>query len=162
MARLLIPLLLFVAAGCSSSGAVGESQFFMQDYQQIFAAAEATVGDVGGRISASNPTSGTILGTIESAELGGDIRLYVTLRRPAPYGSGRGEGGADVTAVATMEGVGDDPTIAEELRDLEDRFMDILDGRLAEFAQRGRPGRGTEPGIPGQTPSDPWGGGGTP
>lgn len=149
------PLCLVLGLACSSSGSLGTSEFWSSDFALVFEAAERGVAAVDGRIAVANPSSGLIRGIISAAEFGGTVRLHVTVERP-PGGPGDT---SSVTALATLAGAEDDPLIQDELRRLEQRYLDAV--REALFALGGRPSsQHGPPGIPGGG-RDPWSGGGS-
>lgn len=145
MRRLLIATAILVSMSCASSGSIGEMRMFMQPRSEVWEAATVAMDDIGAKIIVSNRSSGLLVGDVTRGELGGRVRLDVTIRASSQaqddsrMNQGGPRGGSDLSVAVTYEGgVPDDPYLKAELKELKDQYLEAVETILAV----GRYGRG--------------------
>ncbi len=138
MRRLLVMTALLASLSCASSGSIGEMRMFMQSRSEVWQAAVVAMHDMGAKILVSNQSSGMLAGDITRGELGGRVRLDVTVRASAQNQDGA-RGGSDLSVAVTFEGgTPDDPYLKAELRDLKDQYLDSVERNLMMVRGSGR------------------------
>ncbi|RLE31837.1 MAG: hypothetical protein DRJ61_10765 [Acidobacteria bacterium] len=138
MRRLLIMTALLASMSCASSGSIGEMRMFMQPRSEVWQAAVVAMHDVGARILVSNRSSGMLAGDVTRGELGGRVRLDVTVRSSSQTQDGI-RSGSDLSVGVTYEGgMPDDPFLQVELKDLKDQYLDAVEHNLMMVRGYGR------------------------
>ena len=138
MKRLLIAAALFALMSCASSGSISEMRMFMQPRSDVWQAAVVAMHDVGAKILVSNQSSGMLAGDVTRGELGGRVRLDVTVRASAQNQDGA-RGGSDLSVEVTFEGgTPDDPYLKAALKELKDQYLDAVEGNLMMVRGYGR------------------------
>ncbi len=138
MRRLLIMTALLASMSCASSGSISEMRMFIQPRSEVWQAAVVAMHDVGAKILVSNQSSGMLAGDITRGELGGRVRLDVTVRSSAQTQDGS-RSGSDLSVGVTYEGgMPDDPFLKAELKDLKDQYLDAVERNLMMVRGYGR------------------------
>jgi len=138
MRRLLIMTALLASMSCASSGSISEMRMFMQTRSEVWQAAVVAMHDVGAKILVSNQSSGMLAGDVTRGELGGRVRLDVTVRSSAQTQDGT-RSGSDLSVGVTYEGgMPDDPYLQAELKELKDQYLDAVERNLAFVRGFGR------------------------
>ena len=138
MRRLLIVTALLASMSCASSGSISEMRMFIQPRSEVWQAAVVAMHDVGAKILVSNQSAGMLAGDVTRGELGGRVRLDVTVRSSAQNQDGRGSG-SDLSVGVTYEGgMPDDPFLQAELKDLKDQYLDAVESNLMMVRGYGR------------------------
>ncbi len=138
MRRLLIATALLASMSCASSGSISEMRMFMQTRSEVWQAAVVAMHDVGAKILVSNQSSGMLAGDITRGELGGRVRLDVTVRSSSQTQDGS-RSGSDLSVGVTYEGgIPDDPFLQTELKDLKDQYLDAVERNLVVVRGYGR------------------------
>ncbi len=138
MRRLLMMTALLASMSCASSGSISEMRMFMQSRSEVWQAAVVAMHDVGAKILVSNRSSGMLAGDVTRGELGGRVRLDVTVRSSAQNQDGT-RSGSDLSVGVTYEGgMPDDPFLQAELKDLKDQYLDAVERNLTMVRGYGR------------------------
>ncbi len=138
MRRLLIAAAVLASISCASSGSISEMRMFMQSRSEVWEAAVVAMHDVGARIIVSNRSSGMLAGDVTRGELGGRVRLDVTVRASAQTQDGT-RSGSDLSVAVTYEGgMPDDPYLQADLRELKDQYLDAVERNLTFVRGYGR------------------------
>jgi len=138
MRRLLMMTALLASMSCASSGSISEMRMFMQSRSEVWQAAVVAMHDVGAKILVSNRSSGMLAGDVTRGELGGRVRLDVTVRSSAQNQDGT-RSGSDLSVGVTFEGgMPDDPFLQAELKDLKDQYLDAVERNLTMVRGYGR------------------------
>ncbi len=138
MRRLLMMTALLTSMSCASSGSISEMRMFMQSRSEVWQAAVVAMHDVGAKILVSNRSSGMLAGDVTRGELGGRVRLDVTVRSSAQNQDGT-RSGSDLSVGVTFEGgMPDDPFLQAELKDLKDQYLDAVERNLTMVRGYGR------------------------
>ena len=122
-------LLIACLSACTSAGSLGQTRYFPQDRQEIWAAAINAVNLMGARVIESNQSMGFITGSINVDSFGGGVNLNISIRFDSM--------GGDVQVSATEAGATEDSDLRrEELKFFEDQYLDIVEQVLQ--SARGR------------------------
>lgn len=138
MRRLLIATALFASMSCASSGSISEMRMFIQPRSEVWEAAVVAMHDIGAKIVVSNRSSGMLTGDVTRGELGGRVRLDVTVRSSSQTQDGS-RSGSDLSVGVTYEGgIPDDPYLRAELKELKDQYLDAVERNLVAVRGYGR------------------------
>lgn len=130
MRRLLIVTAMLVSMSCASSGSIGEMRMVMQPKSDVWHAAVAAMHDIGATIRVSNEASGSLAGDVGNGELGGLVRIDVTVR-PSAQNQDGSRSGSDISVSVSLDGgVPDDPSLKNELRSVKDEYLDAVESNL--------------------------------
>ena len=131
MRALNVTLILVLLLGCASSGRVGPSQYFEADEGIIWSAALEAVQAMGAKVVVSNRTSGIIAATMNVVEIGGGVRLDISVDDQLR--------GSEVQVRASLKSsaeAGD--AYREELQYLEKQYLDLVDQGISKLMSRRR------------------------
>jgi hypothetical protein len=126
-----------VVTGCASTGSTGTMRMYVDTFDVVWNAALAAVGSLGARRDFDSRSTGVILASIGLPEAGGRVQLEIEVRATSrdPVMSS----GTDVTVAATIaDGREPDPDLTAALRQIEARYLDLLDAHLNEMRTGGR------------------------
>ncbi|MCK5378034.1 MAG: hypothetical protein KAJ78_01470 [Acidobacteria bacterium] len=138
MRRLLIATALLASMSCASSGSISEMRMFMQPRSEVWEAAVVAMHDIGAKILVSNRSSGMLAGDVTRGELGGRVRLDVTVRSSSQTQDGS-RSGSDLSVAVTYEGgIPDDPYLKADLKELKDQYLDAVERNLVFVRGYGR------------------------
>jgi hypothetical protein len=126
----LVPLLLMVLSCASGPGPVSDRQWYDQPVDVAWAAAVRAMSDLGADLLVQSRSSGMLAGALDMVELGGRVRIDVTVRSSAG-GSGTLVTTSEVSASVRLEDrPADDPQLRDDLAAIRDRFMEALDHHI--------------------------------
>lgn len=132
-------LTITVMAGCATTtGSTGTMRMYVYPADVTWNAALAAVGSLGARREFDSRSSGTILASLGLPEAGGRVTLEIEVRATSrdPVMSS----GTDVTVAARLaDGREPDPDLAEELKRIEQRYLELLEMHIGEMRGGGRP-----------------------
>lgn len=138
MRRLMIVTAMLASMSCASSGSISEMRMFIQPRSVVWQAAVVAMHDIGAKIVVSNQSSGMLAGDIARGELGGRLRIDVTVRSSAQNQDGSRDG-SDLSVGVTYEGgMPDDPYLKAELKELKDQYLDAVERNLMMVRGYGR------------------------
>jgi len=138
MRRLFILTALLASMSCASSGSISEMRMFIQPRSEVWQAAVVAMHDIDAKIVVSNQSAGVLAGDIRRGELGGRVRIDVTVRSSAQNQAGTRDG-SDLSVAVTFEGgVPDDPYLKAELKELKDQYLDAVERNLMMVRGYGR------------------------
>ncbi len=138
MRRLMIVTAMLASMSCASSGSISEMRMFIQPRSEVWQAAVVAMHDIGAKIVVSNQSSGMLAGDIARGELGGRVRLDVTVRSSAQNQDGSRDG-SDLSVAVTYEGcMPDDPYLKADLKELKDQYLDAVEPNLMMVRGYGR------------------------
>ncbi len=138
MRRLLIATALLASMSCASSGSISEMRMFVQPRSEVWEAAVVAMHDIGAKILVSNRSSGMLAGDVTRGELGGRVRLDVTVRSSSQTQDGS-RSGSDLSVAVTYEGgIPDDPYLKADLKELKDQYLDAVERNLVFVRGYGR------------------------
>lgn len=133
----LVAVAVLALAACATTDSVSGFRMYIQPRALTWEAAVAAMHDIGAHIVVSNRSSGLLAGEVRRAELGGRVRLDVTVRASAANQDGSSDGSDINVGVIYQGGIPDDPHIREDLVDLKDQYMEAVDRNLAMGRRRG-------------------------
>ena len=135
MRRLLIATAFLASMSCASSGSISEMRMFIQPRSEVWEAAVVAMHDIGAKIIVSNRASGMLVGDVTRGELGGRVRLDVTVRSSSQTQDGS-RNGSDLSVGVTYEGgVPDDPYLKAELKE---QYLDAVERNVVVIRGYGR------------------------
>jgi hypothetical protein len=132
---LVVSTVLILTLSCASSGPgpVSDRQWYDGGFDRVWAAAVRAMADIGADIAVQSRASGMLAGTLDMVELGGRVRIDVSVRRTAGASSPSG-GTTDVSAAVGLEGrPNDDPELRDDLAVIRDRYMSAVDHHMGAF-----------------------------
>ena len=132
MGRRLALLLVVAAVACASgTGSVNDLRWYDQPKGDLWQAAIRAMTDIGARIVIQSQTSGTLSGTLDQVELGGQVRIDVSVRDSAGDPGSRSVS-SDLRISVRLEGVpNDDPELRTDLTRIRDTYLDAVDHHVA-------------------------------
>lgn len=145
--RLALAVLLVAAVGCASSSSssssshdtIGGMRMFMQPRSLSWDAAVVAMHDIGARIIVQNRSAGLLAGEVRRGELGGRVRIDVTVRASSSMPGEERNTGSDISVTVMYQGgTPNEPGLQDELRDLRDEYLDAVETNLGTGRRRYR------------------------
>ncbi len=123
-------------AACASGGRVGETRYHDADFDVVWQAALAAVGDIGARVKMENRGMGAISATMTVDAIGSAVDLEISVDKQVAGP------GAEVQ-VRALDRFAPDPDAdrLEDLKLLESQYLDLVEANVASFGGRSRGGR---------------------
>lgn len=112
---------------CTTTGTVSDQSFFYEPKTVVWQAAVRAMQDIGAKILASSENAGMLSGALNIVELGGRVRIDVSVR-PSGGGSQAMNEGTDLSVSVVLEGVeNDDPQLREDLAKIRDEYLEATE-----------------------------------
>lgn len=119
-----LALAVVVTLSCTTTGTVSEQSFLYEPKPVVWQAAVRAMQDIGAKILASSENAGMLSGALNMVELGGRVRIDVSVR-PSGGGSQAMNEGSDLSVSVVLEGVeNDDPQLREDLARIRDEYIE--------------------------------------
>ena len=137
MRQIALLSMLLMAVGCASTATSPAMRQHCEDrYDEVWTAARTAVMRLGGQVIDASRSAGSILGRLELDGFGAAVDLHIQLSRIPDHQPGTQQPVTVTIRATEAAGREPDPTRANELRSLEERYLRLV----GERASCGGPG----------------------
>ncbi len=139
MRRLMIlPLFALVLSCASGAGSVNELRWYDQPRTDVWQAAVRAMDDIGAKIIVQSQSSGILTGALNQVELGGQVRIDVSVRDSAEAGGAQSLS-SDLKVAVRLEGEpNEDPELRQDLARIRDTYLEAVEHHLQLFERMRR------------------------
>ncbi len=139
MRRLMfLPLFALLFSCASGAGSVNELRWYDQPRSDVWQAAVRAMDDIGAKIVVQSQSSGILTGALDQVELGGQVRIDVSVRDSAGGGSAQAVT-SDLRVAVLLEGEpNEDPELRRDLGVIRDTYLEAVEHHLRLFERMRR------------------------
>ena len=135
---MLLPLFALLFSCASGAGSVSELRWYDQPRSDVWQAALRAMDDIGANILFQSQSSGILTGTLNQVELGGQVRIDVSVRDSAGGGSAQAVT-SDLRVSVLLEGEpNEDPELRRDLALIRDTYLEAVEHHLQLFERMRR------------------------